>query len=48
MLLLSYLDLQEVVAANTLVVHLMVSIVSIAAALVLNEGKAGRVVSIEG
>jgi hypothetical protein len=42
---LTYLDLQKVVAANTLVVHLMVSIVSIATALVLNKGKAGRIVS---
>jgi hypothetical protein len=46
--LLPYLNLQEVVAANTLVVHLMVSIVSITTALVLNKGKAGRVVSTEG
>ena len=44
--LLPYLDLQKVVAANALVVHLMVSIVSITAALVLNKGEAVLVVSI--
>lgn len=38
----TYLDLQQVVATNALVVHLMVGVVSVAAALVLNEGEAGR------
>lgn len=35
----SYLDLQDVVAADALVVHLMVSIVSVATVLILDEGK---------
>lgn len=39
MLLVSYLDLQKVVAADALVVHLMVRILRVATILVLNEGK---------
>ena len=39
-----YLDLQKVVAANALVVHLVVGIVSVTAALVLNEGEAVYIV----
>jgi hypothetical protein len=42
---LPYLNLQEVIATNALVVHLMVSIVSITAALVFNKGEAVEVVS---
>ena len=38
----SYLDLQQVVSANTLVVHLMIRIVCIAATLILNKGEPGR------
>lgn len=37
---LSYLDLEQVISTNTLVVHLVVSIICVAATLVLNEGKA--------
>jgi hypothetical protein len=33
------LDLQQIIAANTLVVHLVVRVISIATALVLNEGE---------
>ena len=36
----THLDLQQVVTANALVVHLIVSIVGITTALVLNEGEA--------
>jgi hypothetical protein len=36
----THLDLQQVIAANALVVHLMVSIIGIATALVLNKGEA--------
>jgi hypothetical protein len=35
----AYLDLQQVIAANALVVHLVVGIISIAAALVFDESK---------
>jgi hypothetical protein len=44
--LLTYLNLQKVVAANALVVHFMVSIVSIATALVLNEGETKSILRI--
>lgn len=37
-----YLNLQQIIAADTLVVHLMVGIISIAATLVFNKGKAKR------
>jgi hypothetical protein len=43
---LTYLNLQKVVAANALVVHFMVSIVSIATALVLNEGETKSILRI--
>ena len=36
----THLDLEQVVTANALVVHLIVSIVGITTALVLNEGEA--------
>jgi hypothetical protein len=36
----TYLDLQQVIAANALVVHLVVRVVGIPAALVLDKGKA--------
>lgn len=42
----SYLDLQEIIAADALVVHLMVSVVSIATALVLDKCEAARMVSV--
>lgn len=35
----AHLDLEQVVTANALVVHLVVSIVGITTALVLNEGE---------
>ena len=34
------LDLKQVIAADALVVHLMISVISITAALILDEGKA--------
>lgn len=40
----AYLDLQEIVAAHALVVHVMVGLVGIAAILVLDKGKAGECV----
>jgi hypothetical protein len=42
-----YLNLQKVVAANALVVHLVVGIVGVTAALVLNEGEAVVIVNIQ-
>lgn len=39
----AYLDLQSLIAADAFVVHFMISIVSIAAALVLDKGKSDRV-----
>lgn len=42
---LSYLDLEQVISANTLVVHLVVSIICIAATLVFNERKASGQIS---
>jgi hypothetical protein len=36
----TYLDLQEVVTADTLVVHLVIRVIGVAAGLVLNEGEA--------
>jgi hypothetical protein len=38
----AYLNLQQIIAADTLVVHLMVSIIGIAAALVFNESETRR------
>jgi hypothetical protein len=38
----SHLDLQEVIATNALVVHLMVRVVCVATALVLDKGEAVR------
>lgn len=38
----THLNLQQVVAADALVVHLMVSIIGITAALVLDEGEPAR------
>jgi hypothetical protein len=43
----SYLDLQKIIATDALVVHLMVSIVSIATALVLDKCEAARIVSVQ-
>ena len=43
----AYLDFQDVITTKTLVVHLMISIVCIATALILDEGKAGRCMSME-
>lgn len=40
----AYLDLQEIVAAHALVVHVMVGLVGIPAILVLDKGKAGECV----
>ena len=40
---LSYLDLQQVVSTNALVVHLVVSIICVTTALVLNECEAKNV-----
>jgi len=37
---LAYLNFQNVVSANTLVMHLVVGIIGIASGFVLNEGKA--------
>jgi hypothetical protein len=42
-----YLNLQEIIATDALVVHLMVSIVSIATALVLDKCEAARMVSVQ-
>jgi hypothetical protein len=42
-----YLDLQKIIATDALVVHLMVSIVSIATALVLDKCEAARMVSVQ-
>lgn len=39
---IAYLDLQEIVTPDTLVVHFMVGIICVATALVLNEGKPER------
>ena len=36
---MSYLDLQHVISTDTLVVHLMVRIICIAAAFIFHEGK---------
>jgi hypothetical protein len=44
----SYLDLQQIITANTLVVHLVVGIVRITATLILNEGEAGTRVRFDG
>jgi len=41
----AYLDLQLIIATNALAVHLMVSIVSVASALVLDECEAWRMIS---
>lgn len=41
----SHLNLEQVVAADSLVVHLMIGIISIAAALVLYERKPRAIVS---
>jgi hypothetical protein len=38
----TYLNLQEIIPANTLVVHLMVGIVGITAAFVLNKSEPGE------
>lgn len=38
----TYLDLQDVIAADALVVHLMVGIISVTSVLVLDEGEATR------
>lgn len=38
----THLDLQKVVATNALVVHLVVSVIGVTAALVLNKCKAVR------
>lgn len=38
-MLFSYLDLQDVVAADTLVVHFVVGVIGIATVLILNKGK---------
>lgn len=35
----TYFNLQQVIAANTLVVHFMVGIIGITTGLILNEGK---------
>ena len=43
----SYLNLQEIIATDALVVHLMVSIVGIATALVLDKCEAAHVVSVQ-
>ena len=43
--LLSYLDLQQVVPTDALVVHLVVRFIRITTALILNEGKAIHIVS---
>jgi hypothetical protein len=37
---ISYFDLQDIVSANSLVVHLVVGIIGIASALVFDKGKA--------
>lgn len=37
---MTYLNLQKIVAADALVVHFMVGIISIASILILDEGKA--------
>ena len=42
----SYLDLEHVVAADTHVMHLVVRVISIATALVLDEGEAAFVISL--
>jgi hypothetical protein len=42
----SYLNLQEIIATDALVVHLMVSIVGIATALVLDKCEAAHMVSV--
>jgi hypothetical protein len=36
----TYLDLQQIIAANALVVHLVVGVISVPAALVLDKGEA--------
>lgn len=36
----TYLDLQQIIAANSLVVHLVVGVISVPAALVLDKGEA--------
>jgi hypothetical protein len=38
--LLTYLDLQDIISTDPLVVHLVIGIIGIATALVLDEGKA--------
>lgn len=46
--MLSYFNLQEVVTTDALVVHLVVSIVSVATALILDECEAAGLVSMHG
>lgn len=38
----THLNLQEIIPANTLIVHLMIGIVGITAAFILNKGEASN------
>jgi hypothetical protein len=39
---LEYLNLQKIITANALVVHLMIGIISITATLIFNKGEAAK------